>query len=264
MLSKIAVNNAKVAASRSFATVVCYTDMGKSKHDFVNFVKAASADVTSPEASELYKYLMKCFVDADSDYDGLVGQKGFNNMIHEAALAPRRFGFAPHTREMYSSLEEFESARTALFNELSGDAGGVTFESWYAWSVKHIAGKNNQLVSHSNARWERSAEDFVSFYKGVAAETSSLNAKSSSSTQYKEFYILSNQQFIECDAANEGTLGPEGFAKLVDMCAANTDRFGYNWYAGVNFSDVAVDGRVTWKNWFAYKLNLVTENAKSL
>jgi len=165
--------------------------MGKSKHDFVNFVKAASDDITSPQGSELYKYLMKCFVDADTDYDGLVGKKGFNNMIHEAALAPRRFGFAPHTREMYSSLEEFETARISLYNELAGDAGGITFESWYAWSVKHIAGKNSHLVSHSDARWERSKEDFISFYKGVASEGSALNAKSSSSTQYKEFYILS-------------------------------------------------------------------------
>lgn len=207
---------------------------------------------------------MKCFVDADSDYDGLVGAKGFNNMVHEAALAPRRFGFAPHTREMYSSLEDFESARASLYSELAGNAGGITFESWYAWSVKHIAGKQNQLVSHSDARWERSAEDFVSFYKGVAKEGSALNAKSSSSTQYKEFYILSNQQFIECDANNEGTLCEAGFTQLVGLCAGNTDRFGFNWYDNVNFSDVAVGGRVSWKNWFSYKLNLVTENAKSL
>merc|ERR1711963_845937 len=132
------------------------------------------------------------------------------------------------------------------------------------WSVDHIAGKNSQLVSHSDARWERSKEDFVSFYKGVAAEGSSLNAKSSSSTQYKEFYILSNQQFAECDVANEGTLGESGFTQLVAMCAGNTNRFGFNWYDDVKFSDVAVDGRVTWKNWFTFKLNLVTENAKSL
>jgi len=264
LASKVFMNNAKVAASRSFATVVCYTDMGNSKHEFVSFVSAAAADPTSPQGSELYKYLMKCFIDADTDYDGLVGEKGFNNMVHEAALAPRRFGFAPHTREMYSSLEEFESARSTLYNELAGNVGGITFESWYSWSVKHIVGKNTSLVSHSDNRWERSAEDFVSFYKGVAKEGSSLNAKSSSSTQYKEFYILSNQQFVECDVNNEGTLGETGFTQLVGMCANNTDRFGYNWYAGVNFSDVAVDGRVSWKNWFSYKLNLVCEKAKSL
>jgi hypothetical protein len=232
--------------------------MSKSKHDFVDFVQK-SQDPKSVEASEMYNYLVKCFVDNDSDYDGLVSYKGFNNMIHETALAPRRYGFAPHTREMYKTLEEFEGARTKLFNELSsGDRIGLC--EWVDWAKTHIAGKAGELESHSDSRWERSEADFVSFFKGVTAESSSNCKRSSSSTQFKEFYMLCLDQFKAADSANNGSLDASSFDTAVGMASAVCGRFGRDWYSGANFADVAEGGKVTLKGWFDYNLKVVAAN----
>jgi len=238
-------------------TVSCWTDMGKSKFDFVQFVKAAASDPSSVEASEMNKYLVKCFVDNDSDYDGLVSKKGMNNMIHDAALPPRRFGFAPHTREMYNSLEEFETERDALFTKLCDGGQRITLSSWLAWSNEHIMGKASGLVPQTESRWERSEADFLAFYQGVASESSSNCKRSSSSTQYKEFYMLSLGQFCAADSDNVGSLNESQFNGLVEAAAKIPGRFGHNWYANVSFSSVAVGGKVTWDGWFAYNRDLV-------
>merc|ERR1719336_2193498 len=103
--------------------------MKESKVDFVKFVNAAMHDRRGPEARELFKYLNKCFIDNDTDYDGLVSLRGFNAMIAEAAVAPRRFGFAPHTREMYSSAEELDAARKELFDTMKDETGRIPQEN---------------------------------------------------------------------------------------------------------------------------------------
>merc|ERR1711957_720217 len=207
-------------------TVVCWTDMGRSKHDFVHFIKNATSNNASPEAHELHKYLTKCFIDADSDYDGLVSYQGFNNMITEAALVPRRFGFAPHTREMYA--------------------------------------KSQGLEDHRFARWERSLEGFKSFFQGVAKQGSSHNHKTSQSTQLKEFYILTSRQFLECDVHNNGYLGRDEFTDLIRKSDGLKRRFGQDWYSETKFEDIEVEGKVTWKSWYTYHLKLVTEKAALL
>jgi len=266
-VSRIAMSNVwaslKSIGVRSY-TIKCWTDMSKSKHDFVNFAKAAASDSSSTEANEMNKFLVKCFVDNDSDYDGLVSEKGMNNMIHEAAIAPRRFGFAPHTREMYSSLEEFESERKALFKELCGDGERITLASWIAWSTAHIAGKAVGLAGHTTSRWERSEADFISFYKGVGKESSSRCLRSSSSTQFKEFYMLSLQQFCGADSANVGYLNGKQFSQLIETAAKIPGRFGHNWYSGTSFGDVAKGGRVTFDNWLNYNKGLVVAKAAEL
>merc|ERR1719397_1131070 len=129
MFSRASVSNVfKSIGIRSMATTVSWTSMGSSKNEFVHFVNAAVSEPSGLHASELNKYLNKCFIDNDSDYDGLVSYDGFNNLIHDAALAPRRFGFAPSTSETYSSKEEFTTARKALFNELCGGKERITIE----------------------------------------------------------------------------------------------------------------------------------------
>jgi len=231
--------------------------MANSKHDFVNFVKAAATNPKGLEGNEMNKYLVKCFVDNDSDYDGLVSYKGMNNMIHDAALAPRRYGFAPHTREMYGSLEEFETERQSLFKTLCAGGERISLGAWLEWSTSHLAGKAAGLVSHSSSRWERSESDFLSFYAGVAKESSSICKRSSSSTQYKEFYMLSMQQFCDADTGNSGSLNEVQFNNLVETAAKIPARFGYSWYSGVQFKDVAKGGKVNFEGWFAYNKQLV-------
>merc|ERR1712032_1578842 len=121
------------------------------------------------------KFLFECFLDADSDYDGLVTYKGFNKMIAQAASIPRRFGFAPHTREMYKTEAEFTEARKALFSQLCGAGGGVSLDNWIGWAKPHIVQKE------------------------VSKAGSAHNKKTTESTQMKELYILTSRQFIHHD-----------------------------------------------------------------
>merc|ERR1711874_430696 len=56
----------------------------KSKEDFIWFVKKATTDKKSYSHSELYHSLLKMFVDADTNKDGLVSRASFSNLIDEA------------------------------------------------------------------------------------------------------------------------------------------------------------------------------------
>jgi len=251
---------------RMFATAqmqhVTYNDMKKTKHDFVHFTNTAIKDRSSPEAKELYHYLNKCFTDNDTDYDGLVSYRGFNNMIAEAAIAPRRFGFAPHVREMYNSSEDFDLARTELYNKLKGKDKRITLEAWVTWAMAHIKEKVGAgLDEHTDAKWERSKADMVQFFKDVSKQGSSHNRKTSQSTQYKEFYVMQNDMFMEADVGHTGLLNKAQFDVLVGLANAVPMKFGMNWYANAKFDSVAKDGKVGWKEWKEYSLKLVTEKS---
>jgi len=262
---RVAATNAiKSIGIRSMVTTVSWTDMGNSKNEFVSFVSSAIKNPSGLHAGELNKYLNKCFVDNDSDYDGLVSYDGFNSLIEEAAVAPRRFGFAPSTRETYDSKEEFQTARKSLFNELCAGKDRISYESWVAWANAHIVGKELGLSANKEPRWERSKADFVSFVKGVASDHSKHCNRSSTSTQYKEFYLLINNHFLESDSNNDGVVSERGFATLVGLSNTFAQRFGFDWFSSVDFGDVAWDGKVTFKGWFDFCVGVLSENAKAL
>jgi len=231
-------------------------DMKKSKNHFVAFVNRATLDKTSPEKKEMYEYLVQCFTNADSDYDGLVSFKGFNNMIGEAATAPRRFGFAPHTREMYFTKEDFETERQALYNKLRANEERVSLEQWLGWANAHIKEKvGNGLEEHDLPRWERTQKDYVQFYKDVMKEKSTMNPKSTSSTQYKEHYMNSVQEFCAADVAKTGKLDLAAFNNLVYTCAKVPTEFGLNLYQDWDFKTVAKGKNfVSMQDFLAYKL----------
>merc|ERR1719333_481536 len=62
---------------------VSMEDMKKSKKDFVKFVNKATLDSKSAEKVEMYNYLVQCFADNDTDYDGQVSFRGFNSKSTE-------------------------------------------------------------------------------------------------------------------------------------------------------------------------------------
>jgi len=253
--------------STAQTSAVTYGMMKKSKHDFVHFTNVAVKDKSSPEAREMYKYLNKCFVDNDTDYDGLVSYRGFNAMIAEAAVAPRRFGFAPHTREMYKSAEDYDLARTQLYNELkSGDKKRVTLDSWLTWANAHIKSKvGSGLAEHDLSKWERSKEDCIAFFKDVSKQGSSHCRRSSTSTQFKEFYMMQNDMFMECDKHMTGLLDKSEFMSLVAKANAIPMKFGMNWFTceGACFDKLAKNGKVGWKEWKEYSLDVVSKAAAS-
>jgi len=241
-------------ASRCFSTAkmqkegghIKMQDMKQSKNQFVKFVNRAALDETSGEKQELYQFLVECFVDNDTDYDGEVSFKGFNNMIAEAAMVPRRFGFAPHTRELYFTKEHYDAEREALFNALRGDGERVQIQAWLSWANAHVKEKVGMgLEEHEEPRWERSKQDYIGFLKGVMKARSSHQPKSSTSTQLKEHYMNSVRQFCAADkeAKSNGKLDPPAFLSLLSECAKCPAKHGLTLYTDVKFEDVSTDGK---------------------
>merc|ERR1711973_839104 len=75
----------------------------KSKEDFIWFVKKAVQDYKSYSYSEMYHCLLKMFVDADTNKDGLVSKSSFSKLIDAAASLPRAYGYAPEDSELYKT-----------------------------------------------------------------------------------------------------------------------------------------------------------------
>ena len=70
------------------------------KDEFLTFMKAA-VDKSTPQYKELYFFLLKTFQKGDADRKGEVTPEAFDKMIEDAAAAPRRFGLAPRTEELF-------------------------------------------------------------------------------------------------------------------------------------------------------------------
>merc|ERR1712050_139873 len=106
------------------------------------FVRNAAVSKATDEYRELYHFLLQCFLEADTDFDGLVGPDRFDFMIERAAALPRKFGYAPTEAESYPTPEHRRQARVAEFRNIntSGE-GAIAFDEWLEWSYNHIRGK---------------------------------------------------------------------------------------------------------------------------
>ena len=82
---------------------------------FVKFIKKATATKDSAEYAELRHYLMDCFVECDTDFDGLIKADTFDDMVERAGALPRKWGFAPTTSEMFSSEDQQAAYRLKIF-----------------------------------------------------------------------------------------------------------------------------------------------------
>merc|ERR1711972_530093 len=67
------------------STTAPVNTFNKSKEDFIWFVKKAVQDQKSYSYSEMYHCLLKMFVDADTNKDGLVSKSSFSKLIDAAA-----------------------------------------------------------------------------------------------------------------------------------------------------------------------------------
>ena len=220
-------------------------------------MRTASSDSGSTEAYEPHVYLAKCFFEADTDYDGIVGFDGFNTMVSEAATVPRRFGFAPHSRELYKDQEEYEEARKKLFDEVRKGSDTLSLEMWLAWARPHAA-------DYTYARWEYSRAECITFFKGMGAAGGATHYDTTlESTQLKEFYVMCQDMFVKADVKHIGLLGPVEFKALLSQMSEVTHRFGLDWYTGVKFADVVTDDGVTWHSWFNFNVKLVTAKAST-
>merc|ERR1711964_264675 len=114
----------------------------KSKEDFIWFTKKAVSDRKSAAYAELFHTLLKMFVDADTNKDGLVTKANFSKLIDAAAALPRLYGYAPKDEDLYKTPEEKEAARIRQFNNMDTKATGVImFDEWLKYTMAHIAAK---------------------------------------------------------------------------------------------------------------------------
>merc|ERR1711951_104976 len=115
----------------------------------MGFVKKAVQDRKSYSYSELYHSLLKIFVDADTNRDGLVSRASFSKLIDAAASMPRAYGYAPADSDLYKTEEEKDAARQKMFDSMDLKATGViTFDEWLKFCREHIAAKTATMDPH--------------------------------------------------------------------------------------------------------------------
>merc|ERR1711973_483103 len=121
----------------------------KSKEDFIWFVKKAVTDKKSYSHAEMYHSLLKLFVDADTNKDGLVSKASFSSLIDQAAAMPRAYGYAPSDTDMWKNQQEKDAARQKMFDSMDLKATGViTFDEWLKFCQDHILAKTATMTPH--------------------------------------------------------------------------------------------------------------------
>merc|ERR1712029_685673 len=104
-------------------------------------------DKKSYSYSELYHSLLKIFVDADTNRDGLVSKNSFSKLIDAAASMPRAYGYAPADSDLYKTEEAKDAARQKMFDSMDLKATGfITFDEWLKFCREHIAAKTATMI----------------------------------------------------------------------------------------------------------------------
>jgi Ca2+-binding EF-hand superfamily protein len=205
----------------------------ESKPRFIEFLQKAVKSKETPEFKQLYLFLLKCFTDADNNFDGRVGFQDFDMLIEAAASLPKRFGYAPSTPELYATDWDRLKSRMALFkslgpkkapkidhSSLEAEYEYISFDMWLNYAITHITEKAKLLKDvDPTSKMDRTAGDFQQFI---------INACTSrSTTEYKEFYHFVLMCFTEADTDLDGLIDFESFFKLIDIAAAAPRRFGF-------------------------------------
>merc|ERR1712142_1172639 len=115
----------------------------KSKEDFIWFVKKAIQDKKSYSYKELYHSLLKIFVDADTNKDGLVSKASFSKLIDAAASMPRAYGYAPADSELYKTDADKDAARQKMFDSMDLKATGVITVDEYKKFIETAINKSD-------------------------------------------------------------------------------------------------------------------------
>merc|ERR1711915_675393 len=184
----------------------------KSKEDFIWFVKRAVQDKKSYSYSELYHSLLKIFVDADTNQDGLDSKASFSKLIDSAASMPRAYGFAPADSDLYKTEEEKDAARLKMFDSMDFKSTGViTFDEWLKFCREHIAAKTATMDPHPIID-RGSVDDYKKFVKEGIINSSSAEAV--------ELYWYMLEIFTDHDTDKDGIIKLEEFNAMMKECLA--------------------------------------------
>jgi len=179
----------------------------KSESDFIWFCKKAVHDKKSTAYAELFHTLLKMFVDADTNQDGLVSRASFSKLIDMAVVLPRLYGYAPKDEDLYKTPEEKVAARTKMFDSMDTKASGViTFDEWLKFALEHIAGKVAGLDPHPILDHGDKTQ-FVAFVK---------KAVTTGTEEHAELYWYLLEMFLEHDTNRDGNVTMGHFVEMVD------------------------------------------------
>merc|ERR1712138_198108 len=163
----------------------------KSKEDFIWFVKKAVNDKKSYSHSEMYHSLLKLFVDADTNKDGLVSRASFSKLIDDAAAMPRAYGYAPEDSALYKTEAEKDASRQRMFDSMDLKSTGViTFDEWLKFCQEHIAAKTATMDPHPIID-QGSVEEYKKFIETAINKSDSSEAV--------ELYWYMVEMFTEYD-----------------------------------------------------------------
>merc|ERR1712183_178778 len=204
------------------------TGFNKSKEDFIWFIKGATSDLKSDAHAELYHCLLKMFVDADTNKDGLVSKASFSKLIDMAASIPRMYGYAPSDGELYRSEEDKDQARQLMFDSMDLRCTGViTFDEWFKFSMEHIAAKTatvapHPILDHGNK------EEFVEFLKAAVQPGTPENT---------EMFWYLVELFTESDSNKDGLITLRKFPSMVDRLVETPQKLGITYPDQVMYED---------------------------
>merc|ERR1712189_152316 len=168
--------------------------------------------------SELYHSLLKIFVDADTNRDGLVSKNSFSKLIDAAASMPRAYGYAPADSDLYKTEEAKDAARQKMFASMDLKATGViTFDEWLKFCREHIAAKTATMDPHPIID-QGSVDEYKKFIKAAIDNSSSAEAV--------ELYWYMLEIFTEHDQQKEGFVKMENFASMMHEFLATPVKHG--------------------------------------
>jgi len=170
----------------------------KCKEDFVWFIKTAIADKKSDAYGELFHRLLKIFVDADTNKDGLVSKASFFKMIE---------GYLPEGTSVYADDAEKEASLLKMFNEMDLKYTGViSFDEWLKFCLEHIGAKVATLEAHPILN-HGTKEEFKTFVTKAVVPGCPENTE-------LFWYLL--EIFLAHDSNKDGNVTEYAFATMVD------------------------------------------------
>jgi len=192
------------------------------KGAFKRWVRSAINYPSSSERRELYDFLCECFMDADSDKDGLVKAAEFDFLVEKAATLPRRFGLAPMWTEQYNDVAQRQQGRAQMFAQMDTDrSGSIGLDEWINFSLQHIAEKVRTMSTATvdfNNLAAVGVQGFIQFLRKALSSTQC--------EEYKELYGFFYRNFVEADLDQKGTITLEQFDVLVEKSAAAPRQLG--------------------------------------
>merc|ERR1712130_365772 len=196
-----------------------YSDKSENKISYARFIKAAAGSTSSPEYRILYNFLLKCFTDADRDFNGRIDVSEFDNLIEVASAAPRRFGYAPSTSDMYETDDLKIAARQKMFAAMDKEkSGSLTFDIWLGYCYDHIRHKAATLeINPDDSPLSRNKLSYIAYIKRAIIKTN---------PEYKELYHHLLDSFTQADINMDGQIGAIEFDRLIEIAAAAPRRFG--------------------------------------